>query len=108
MAQTLDMFEDYTKAFTMLYDRLPRGNGLAILSNAGFECSSVLDKLYGLVPARLSEETKTRLAACLPDVGHADNPVDATPMATTRQFVAAAEAMVEDDGVDASSSRRSR
>ena len=101
VAETLDMLEDYTKAFTMLYDRLPRGNRVAVLSNAGFECSSVLDKLYGLVPARLSEETKARLAACLPDIAHRDNPVDATPMATTRQFVAAAEAMAEDDGVDA-------
>lgn len=101
VAETLDMLEDYTKAFTMLYDRLPRGNRVAILSNAGFECSSVLDKLYGLVPARLSGETKAKLAACLPDIAHRDNPVDATPMATTRQFVAAAEAMAEDDGVDA-------
>ncbi len=101
VAQTLDMLEDYTKAFTMLFDRLPRGNRLAVLSNAGFECSSVLDKLYGLVPARLSEETKSKLAACLPDVAHADNPVDATPMAATRQFVAAAEAMIADEGVDA-------
>lgn len=101
VARTLDMLEDYTKAFTMLYDRLPRGNRVAVLSNAGFECSTVLDKLYGLVPARLSEETKARLAACLPDIAHADNPVDATPMATTRQFVAAAEAMALDDGVDA-------
>ena len=101
VAQTLDMLEDYTKAFTMLYDRLPRGNRVAVLSNAGFECSSVLDKLYGLVPARLSEETKAKLAGCLPGVAHADNPVDATPMAETRQFVAAAEAMIADDGVDA-------
>ena len=52
VARTLDMFEDYTKAFTMLYDRIPRGNRVAVLSNAGFECSSVLDKLYGLVPAQ--------------------------------------------------------
>ncbi len=100
VAQTLDMLEDYTRAFTMLYDRLPRGNRVAVLSNAGFECSSVLDKLYGLVPARLSDETKAKLAACLPSIAHADNPVDATPMATTRQFVAAAEAMAGDDGVD--------
>lgn len=101
VARSLDMLEDYTKAFTMLYDRLPRGNRLAVLSNAGFECSTVLDKLHGLVPARLSEKTKARLASCLPGIAHADNPVDATPMATTRQFVAAAEAMLEDDGVDA-------
>lgn len=101
VARSLDMLEDYTKAFTMLYERLPRGNRVAVLSNAGFECSSVLDKLYGLVPARLSAETKAKLASCLPGIAHADNPVDATPMATTRQFVAAAEAMLEDDGVDA-------
>jgi acyl-CoA synthetase (NDP forming) len=85
----------------MLYDRLPRGNRIAVLSNAGFECSSVLDKLYGLVPAQLSAETMARLEACLPGVGHAGNPADATPMATTRQFVAAAQALVEDGNVDA-------
>jgi acyl-CoA synthetase (NDP forming) len=101
VAGTLDMLEDYTKAFTMLYDRLPRGNRIAVLSNAGFECSSVLDKLYGLVPAQLSAETMARLEACLPGVGHAGNPADATPMATTRQFVAAAQALVEDGNVDA-------
>jgi acyl-CoA synthetase (NDP forming) len=100
VADTLDMLEDFTKAFTMLYDRLPRGNRVAVLSNAGFECSSVLDKLYGLVPAQLSDGTRARLAECLPDIGHRDNPVDATPMATTRQFVAAAEAMASDEGVD--------
>ena len=101
VAETLDMLEDYTKAFTMLYDRLPRGNRIAVLSNAGFECSSVLDKLYGLVPAALTAETKAKLEACLPGVGHAGNPADATPMATTAQFVAAAEAMVDDPTVDA-------
>jgi len=100
VAETLDMLEDYTKAFTMLYDRLPRGNRVAVLSNAGFECSSVLDKLYGLVPAPLTDETKAKLEACLPGVGHAGNPADATPMATTAQFVAAAQAMVDDPNVD--------
>ena len=75
---------------------------MAVISNAGFECSTVLDKLYGLDPARaLRRRRRRRLAACLPGIAHADNPVDATPMATTRQFVAAAEAMLEDDGVDA-------
>jgi acyl-CoA synthetase (NDP forming) len=101
VAGTLDMLEDYTKAFTMLYDRIPRGNRVAVLSNAGFECSSVLDKMYGLVPAQLSDETKARLEACLPGVGHAGNPADATPMATTVQLVAAARALVEDENVDA-------
>ena len=37
VTETLDMFEDYTKAFTMLFDRIPNGNRLGVVSNAGFE-----------------------------------------------------------------------
>lgn len=98
---TLDMFEDYTKVFTMLGDRQLHGRRVAIVSNAGFECSAVLDKLYDLVPAALADGTKARLASVLPAIAHADNPVDATPMATTSDFVAACEAMLADPGVDA-------
>ncbi len=101
VAQTLNMFEDYTKIFTMLADRIPPDRRVAILSNAGFECSAVLDKLYNLVPAELTARTKERLAAVLPDIAHADNPIDATPMAGTKAFVAAAEALLQDPGVDA-------
>jgi acyl-CoA synthetase (NDP forming) len=101
VTETLDMFEDYTKAFTLLFDRIPAGNRLGVVSNAGFECATVLDRLYNLVPARLAPETMQRLASSLPTIAHADNPVDATPMATTAQFCAAVEAMLGDAGVDA-------
>ncbi|HET7292444.1 MAG TPA: acetate--CoA ligase family protein [Vicinamibacteria bacterium] len=101
VAQTLDMFEDYVKAFTLLFDRIPPGRRLAVLSNAGFECAAVLDKLYALEPAAFGPDTLRRLRECLPAIAHADNPVDATPMATTRQFVAAVAALLEDPGVDA-------
>jgi acyl-CoA synthetase (NDP forming) len=101
VAVTLDMFEDDVKIFTMLGDRLVSGRRLAVLSNAGFECGAVLDRLYGLTPAVLSPETKASLAACLPSIAHADNPVDATPMADTARFIAAAEALLRDPGVDA-------
>lgn len=100
VAQTLDSFEDYTKVYTMLGDRLPAGRRLAVLSNAGFECSAVLDKLYGLTPAALGQATLARLKACLPGIAHAANPVDATPMADTPAFVAAAAAMLDDPEVD--------
>ncbi len=100
VARTLDMFEDYTKVHTMLGDRPPAGRRLAVLSNAGFECSAVLDKLYGLSPAALSAPTLARLKACLPGIAHAANPVDATPMADTPAFVEAAAAMLDDPGVD--------
>jgi len=100
VAQTLDMFEDYTKIYTMLGERLPAGRRLAVLSNAGFECSAVLDKLYGLAPAALGAPTLARLSACLPGIAHAANPVDATPMADTPAFVEAAAAMLDDPAVD--------
>jgi len=101
VAGTLDMFEDYVKIFTMLGGKAVGGRRLAVLSNAGFECASVLDKLYGLDVAPLSAETKRRLAACLPGIAHADNPVDATPMATTPQFIEAAAALLDEPAVDA-------
>jgi acyl-CoA synthetase (NDP forming) len=101
VTETLNMFEDYTKAFTMLFERIPAGNRLGVVSNAGFECATVLDRLYNLSPARLAPQTLMRLAECLPRIAHADNPVDTTPMATTAQFCAAVEAMLGDAGVDA-------
>jgi acyl-CoA synthetase (NDP forming) len=103
VAETLNMFEDYVKIFTMLSDRIPTDGGrrVAIISNAGFECSTVLDRLYRLELAPLSPSTKQRLRGCLPEIAHADNPIDATPMATTKQFVAAAAAMIADHAVDA-------
>jgi len=100
VAESLDMFEDYAKVYTMLGDRLPAGRRLAVLSNAGFECAAVLDKLYGLTPAVLAEPTLARLRACLPAIAHAENPIDATPMADTPAFVEAAAALLDDAGVD--------
>ncbi|MGA7991558.1 MAG: acetate--CoA ligase family protein [Thermoanaerobaculia bacterium] len=100
VAQSLDMFEDYTKVYTMLGGRLPAGRRLGVLSNAGFECSAVLDKLYGLTPAALGPATLARLKACLPGIAHAANPIDATPMAETPAFVEAAAALLDDPGVD--------
>jgi acyl-CoA synthetase (NDP forming) len=101
VAHTLDMFEDYVKVFTLLLDRLPRNRRLGVVSNAGFECAAVLDKLYALTPAVLSDPTRAALRDGLPGIAHANNPVDTTPMATTAQFVAAAAALLEDPGVDA-------
>ncbi len=101
VTETLDMFEDYVKIFTMLDGRTVAGRRVAVLSNAGFECASVLDELFGLTAAVLTGATKRRLSACLPAVAHADNPVDATPMAETPRFVEAAEALLDDPGVDA-------
>ncbi|GMV38668.1 MAG: hypothetical protein AMXMBFR64_03840 [Myxococcales bacterium] len=99
VAESLDELQDLTVAFTLLGNHRP-GRRVGVLSNAGFECSSAMDALGGLEVARLCEETRARLAAQLPPMAHADNPIDATPMATTEQFVGALEALVADPGVD--------
>jgi acyl-CoA synthetase (NDP forming) len=101
VAETLDMFEDYVKVFTLLAGRPAGGRRLGVLSNAGFECATVMDRLYALAPAAFSQETRARLQACLPAIAHAENPVDATPMADTKALTAAAAAILDDPGVDA-------
>ncbi len=108
---SMDDFQDATRIFAMLADRFPvmeegkaaskPGMRTAIISNAGFECSTVTDSLGSLELAALAPATLQALKDCLPGFAHADNPVDATPIATTEQFMKAAEAMLMDPGVDA-------
>jgi acyl-CoA synthetase (NDP forming) len=101
VAETLSDFEDSTRVFSMLYDRVPEGRRVALISNAGFECSVSMDALHDLTLGAFSDSTREALKACLPGIAHADNPIDATPMATTQQFVQAVEAIVADPGIDA-------
>lgn len=100
VTESLDEFSDLIKTFSMLADRAPAGRRVGVISNAGFECSCAMDTLGMLTPAPFAPETRTRLAGCLPAIAHHDNPVDATPMATTEQFLAAIEAILEDPAVD--------
>lgn len=98
--ETLNMFEDYTKSITMLAGRAVGGRRVGVITNAGFEAGAVSDHLYALELARLSRETESRVAAALPEIAHAQNPVDATPMANTSAFIAAVEAVAADPNVD--------
>ena len=100
VAESLNQFEDFAKVLTMLYDRVHTGLRVGVISNAGFECTAAMDALHGLELAKLTHETKARLAACLPDIAHADNPIDATPMAATGQFVRAVDTLLSDPNVD--------
>jgi acyl-CoA synthetase (NDP forming) len=101
VVESLDDFEDAVMAFSMLYERVPAGRRVAVLSNAGFECSVSMDALFDLELAAFTPQTKARLAETLPNIAHADNPIDTTPMAGTEAFVKAVEAMASDTGVDA-------
>jgi acyl-CoA synthetase (NDP forming) len=98
---TLDMFDDYTMTFSFLAERQPIGRRVAVMSNAGFECTAAADKLYGLSLARFAPETERRLREFLPGIVDVHNPVDATPVCPTDAFVGCVEAIAEDPGVDA-------
>ncbi len=100
VAETLDEFEDFIKTFTLLHARRPRGRRVGIISNAGFECSTVTDRLGGLELAAFDAATRAALDAALPPFAHRDNPVDATPIADTQAFDRACAAIVACPDVD--------
>ena len=101
VAESLDEFEDLIKTFTLLAGRPVRGVRTGIISNAGFECSTVMDRLEGLELARFSDRTRARLDEVLPSFAHRSNPIDCTPMTATAAFCASCEAILAADEVDA-------
>jgi acyl-CoA synthetase (NDP forming) len=100
VAASLDEFEDLLKTFTLLSGRPAAGQRVGILSNAGFECSTVTDALAGLELAPFDAGTRAALDAALPSIAHRDNPVDATPMAGTEAYAAASAAILDGPDVD--------
>ncbi len=101
VAGSLDEFEDLLKTFTLLADRPAAGPRVGVLSNAGFECSTVMDALGDLELAAFDPATRAALDAVLPPIAHRDNPVDATPMAGTASYAEASEAILGCAEVDA-------
>jgi acyl-CoA synthetase (NDP forming) len=94
------MFEDMSKVFAMLHQRVIRGNRVGVISNAGFECGAISDHLYGLELAVFSDDTRARLEAVLPAIAHCGNPIDCTPMTRTAGYVEAARILADADEVD--------
>jgi acyl-CoA synthetase (NDP forming) len=101
VSTSLDQFEDDVLTFTLLEGRRPAGGRVAVLSNAGFECTAAADALFGMELASLAAETRARLADLLPaGIVDVHNPVDATPITPTETYAALAEALAGDPGVD--------
>jgi acyl-CoA synthetase (NDP forming) len=100
VAATLDEFEDLIKTFTLLAQRPAAGNRVGIISNAGFECSAVMDRLEGLSLAAFDDGTRAKLDEILPGFAHRDNPIDCTPMTGTQAFTESCRAILDCPGVD--------
>jgi acyl-CoA synthetase (NDP forming) len=102
VAVSLDQFEDDVTTFTLLDGRKVEGHRVAVLSNAGFECTAAADALFGMELAAFTPETRARVAELLPKgIVDARNPVDATPITPTDTYAALADALAADPNVDA-------
>ncbi len=100
-ASTVEELFDLALAFSK--NPLPRGNRLAILTNAGGPAVMATDSAiaHGLAMATFSERTRHDLRRALPpEAGSIQNPLDMLPRSDCRQYDTCARVLLEDDGVD--------
>lgn len=100
VADTLSRFEDLIKAFTLLGKRPVGTLRTGIISNAGFECSTVTDNMGPLKLAVFDPATQAKLDGILPSFAHRSNPIDCTPMTPTEAFAESCRAILESPEVD--------
>ncbi|MCF8067230.1 MAG: acetate--CoA ligase family protein [Desulfobacterales bacterium] len=104
-----DLF-DYAGAFTFKSQsvtgkykkKLPQGNRLAIVTNAGGPGIVATDMTVssGLQLAKFKEETVETLASYLPETANLNNPVDVIGDAASDRYEHALAAVIRDEGVD--------
>jgi acetyltransferase len=82
---------------------LPKGNRVAIVTNAGGPAILTVDKLESenLVLAQLSLKTKAELKNIVHPEGSVNNPVDLLPGGTAEQFKEVNSIVLNDENVDA-------
>jgi len=81
---------------------LPRGNRLAILTNAGGPAIMATDRAVslGLQLATLSEKSRQELRRLVPSEAVVQNPVDMTGKSDRSRYDACAKILLEDESVD--------
>ncbi|MDD4815631.1 MAG: acetate--CoA ligase family protein [Clostridia bacterium] len=82
--------------------KMPNGEKLAILTNAGGPGIISVDTAndYGIQLAKLTENTMTKLKAILPPQASAKNPVDIIASASLEQYTNSAEILLKSKEVD--------
>jgi acetyltransferase len=103
IARVFDFGEIFDVAELLGRRKIPRGDRLGILTNAGGPGVMAVDALVAAAgqPARLSEETLARLDEALPPAWSHGNPVDILGDAKSKLAAKAASVVLEDAGVDA-------
>lgn len=99
VADTIDEMISMARAFTQ---PLPKGDRVAILTNAGGAGVLLTDQLEarGLRLAELSEETKKHLRSFLPPIASVRNPVDTTAGARGNDYYECVKTLLSDNNVD--------
>jgi acetyltransferase len=97
---TVEELFDLALAFSK--NPLPRGNRLAILTNAGGPAIMATDAAisHGLTMANFSERTRHELRRLLPPEASVHNPVDMMPQSDRSKYDTCARILLEDDGID--------
>lgn len=100
-ANTLNEIFNTAKGFE--YFPIPKGNNIAVVTNAGGPAILAVDKLEerGLVLAEISEKTKSKLREIVHPEGSINNPIDLLPGATHEVYHKVNELVLKDDNVDA-------
>lgn len=100
-AETLD--EMLMLAGGLVAQPLPAGPRVGIITNAGGPAVLCTDacEAGGLAVPELSDRTKRRLAAFLPEAAALNNPVDLIASATPAQYAEAIDAVLSADEIDA-------
>ena len=94
--------ELFNSAMMLAYQPMPKGNRLAIVTNAGGPGVMATDAAVnaGLEMARFSPETTAKLKAALPAAANIKNPVDVIGDARSDRYSSALEAVLADPDVD--------
>jgi acetyltransferase len=94
--------ELFNRAIAFSKQPIPKGNRIAIITNAGGPGIMATDAAirHNLKIATLSEETKQKLKKELPPTASIENPVDVIGDATHKRYEAAIRHVLMDDGVD--------
>ncbi|MDZ7832122.1 MAG: acetate--CoA ligase family protein [Desulfobacterales bacterium] len=97
---TVDDLFDYAEAFSAR--RMPTGNRVAIITNAGGPgiIATDMTEVSGLSLAKFSQKTDEALRQHLPPTANFNNPVDVIGDASKDRYEHALEAVIKDNGVD--------
>ena len=100
-AETAEQMFDWARALETC--PLPKGNRIAILTNAGGPGVIAADSLehHNLMLAHLGESTLEALSATLPPAANIHNPVDMLASASSETYATCLKTLLQDKNVDA-------